>query len=240
MDHDSYDYSPALPALKRLKDLNIPVIPTTSKTIAEIEALDLPFDNAEKIAENGMVIFDGENTSAVDKSYLAILDFICALPGDLRHKITGFNDMSIDEVVKHTSLDPRNAELAKTRLGSEPFLWSGEQDEFSRIETLAHDAGFAIVRGGRFYHLMSANGGKDKAIKALLKGNNENAITIALGDGPNDADMLSIVDYGIKIPNASGHDFVVRRAKGKIIQSPHAGPSGWNYCVNALLDDLPL
>ena len=57
LDHSTYDYTPALPAVTRLAALGIPIIPVTSKTLAEIEALDLPFGDGPKVAENGMCGF---------------------------------------------------------------------------------------------------------------------------------------------------------------------------------------
>ena len=38
LDHDSYSFEPARPALARLRSAGVPVIPTTSKTLAEVSA----------------------------------------------------------------------------------------------------------------------------------------------------------------------------------------------------------
>jgi len=239
LDHQSYDYAPALPALERLHALKVPVITTTSKTLAELKSLNLPFGNVPQIAENGMVIFDGTNERALFKDYADIITFIQSLPGALRKDFLGFNDMDVDVVIQHTSLSKNNAGLAKERLGSEPFLWSGNDNGMEQLKKLTDDQGLAIIQGGRFYHLMSAKGSKSKAIEMLIS-DKENITTIALGDGPNDATMLASVDYGIKIPNASGHDFTIDHPKGKIIETAIAGPKGWNLSIQALLDQLRL
>ncbi|NCT41466.1 MAG: HAD-IIB family hydrolase [Alphaproteobacteria bacterium] len=243
LDHDSYDYSPALHALERLKTLNIPVIATTSKTLAEIDALNLPFVGQARIAENGTVVFDGYDHNAVGMDYGEIRQFLDSVPDAMRRHIVGFGDMHVEDVIEHTGLSEQQAVLAKDRLGSEPFLWGGDQAGFRALESRAQDAGLMIVQGGRFYHLMSACGGKDKAIHMLITQWKDaepdtNFITVALGDGPNDADMLASVDYGIKIPNASGHDFSISDARGKIIDAPKAGPEGWNLSMLALLERL--
>lgn len=55
LDHHSYDYTPALAAVQRLSRLGALLVPVTSKTMAEINALNLPLSPAVAIAENGMV-----------------------------------------------------------------------------------------------------------------------------------------------------------------------------------------
>lgn len=58
LDHHTYSFDAAKPALNALDEKNIPVIPTTSKTFAELQplrksiGLDGPF-----IIENGAAVF---------------------------------------------------------------------------------------------------------------------------------------------------------------------------------------
>lgn len=58
LDHHTYSFEPALPALNALKEKNIPLIICTSKTRAEIEKwrLELRTDHPF-ISENGGAIF---------------------------------------------------------------------------------------------------------------------------------------------------------------------------------------
>lgn len=242
LDHHSYEYTDALPAVRRLQSLGVPIIPVTSKTLLEIQKLSLPFGDTPQVAENGMVIADLNGQHDIDKSYAEILTFVTSLPEDIRANITGFNDMSVTDIALQTSLPQDKAKLAKDRLASEPFLWSGNNVKLEQLKKLAENADLAITRGGRFYHLMG-RGGKDQAILSLIaqyKKQNENIISIALGDGPNDATMLACVDYGIKIPNENGHDFEVHSPRGTILKAKASGPKGWNIAINTLLDDLPL
>ena len=39
LDHNTYSFSPALAAINKLKSLNIPIIPVTSKTLSELMTL---------------------------------------------------------------------------------------------------------------------------------------------------------------------------------------------------------
>ena len=58
LDHHTYDYSPAWPALHRLKKEHAPLILSTSKTAAEIIPFRLEIDNHDPfIVENGGGIF---------------------------------------------------------------------------------------------------------------------------------------------------------------------------------------
>lgn len=237
LDHKTYDYTPALPALKRLHAISSKVIPTTSKTLSELNCLKLPLGETPQIAENGMVVSDGGQHHAIGKNYQEIIAFITNLPIYIREHIKGFHDISIEEVISLTSLTKENAQRAKERLGSEPFLWSGGKEGMNELNHLASAQGLSITQGGRFYHLMGAKSGKADAVKSYLNGT-ENTISIALGDGPNDAGMLAAVNYGVKIPNGEGNSFDVINPEGDIIEAPLPGPEGWNAAINDLLDRL--
>ena len=244
LDHSTYSYDAALPALERLHNLKIPIIPVTSKTLDEIDDLDLPFGHTARIAENGMVIDMPDEEplhypSAVQ--YQDIINFIAVLPSPLRQALNGFHDMSVEDVMYHTGLPENKSVLAKARHASEPFLWSGSTEQMVELEILAQKNGLQITQGGRFYHLMGA-GGKDKAIITLLDhiASDDDTVSIALGDGPNDAAMLGCVDYGVKIPNPHGTEFEINNPKGKIIQAADQGPAGWNQAINLILDELGL
>ncbi len=252
LDHHSYDYSPAGKALDRLAALNIPVVPVTSKTMPEIEALNLPLGDVPRISENGVGLYlpagllpspdDLGGTRSMGASYPQLLEFLAEMPATLRQHIVGFSDMSVQQVVEATGLPEKGAKLAKKRTGSEPFLWSGNREAMADLKTRAKQAGLTITQGGRFYHLMS-EGGKDKAIEWLLerfqqKYSDDELISIALGDGPNDAKMLACVTFGVKIPNNHGHSFDIAAPRGDIIEAPKAGPEGWAAAIGNLLDDI--
>ncbi len=57
LDHDSYDWSPAKPALERLAAADIPVVLNSSKTAGEIQAVREQLGNtAPFIVENGAAV----------------------------------------------------------------------------------------------------------------------------------------------------------------------------------------
>jgi len=61
LDHDTYDWRPARPALEALGERDIPLVLVSSKTLAELEEyrgqLDLPHP---VVAENGAVLAKDE------------------------------------------------------------------------------------------------------------------------------------------------------------------------------------
>lgn len=241
LDHHNYSFDAAMPAYDRLMKNGASVFAVTSKTLAEIEDLALPFSNARfAIAENGMVVRDGDEVIPLGHSYQDILKFLNDdVPDSIREQVFGFSDMSVRNVVEATGLSEESAALAKSRDGSEPFLWRGGMEEMDALSALAQARGLTITQGGRFYHLMS-KGGKDRAIEWVRDRMSigGDIITVALGDGLNDAGMLACVDYGVKIPNDSGAEVEVIDPKGEIISARYSGPKGWNDSIQALLDDL--
>ena len=58
LDHDSYSFEPARPMLQALEDRGVPVVPTSSKTRAEIEQIRSELGNRHPfIVENGAAVF---------------------------------------------------------------------------------------------------------------------------------------------------------------------------------------
>ncbi len=254
LDHHSYDHRPALPALKRLKSLGIPVLPVTSKTLEEIRALPFDFGAVPLISENGMVTdipdgflprpYESAQTRYTGKTYEEILAFLEILPAEIRALIKGFADMSAREVSDITGLDFQSAVKARVRQASEPFLWSGDEEQFATFKRRADKSGLQITRGGRFFHLM-AQGGKVQAMAAMLDFIVRSfpgfyVISIALGDSENDKEMLASADYGVVIPNDDGSGLEITNARGHVIRAPKPGPEGWGAAILRLLDDFQL
>jgi len=236
LDHETYSFEPAKPALDRLKKMKIPVIAVTSKTYSELKILNLPLDNETCICENGMVVVQEGKIKTSHKTYEQIVEFIDGLEKNIRENILGFNDMSVEDVMECTNLSQTNARAAKSRDASEPFLWRGAEEDLRKLEKIAKEKGFNLTQGGRFYHLMG-RGNKSEAIKQVIGNQSKaNLTTVALGDGPNDAEMLGSVDYGIIISNQHGASLNVQNPIGEIIDSKYPGPEGRNQAITDLLD----
>jgi len=259
LDYETYSFELALPAIKALKDKNIPLIFCTSKTKAEIEEVKLQLDNTHPfIPENGGAIFVPKtyfsqkfNFSREDSNYFiielgtpyaklreAFKHIGILLPG----KLIGFGDLSAEEVAHLCSFSSEQAELAKQREYDEPFILEDKASE-AEIKERADNLNLQITHGGRFYHLTGQND-KGKAVlilkdmyKDICRGKSESLKTIALGDSFNDKSMLEVVDYPILIQKPDGNYDPSIKLDNLILASGY-GPSGWSDAVLKLLNKI--
>ena len=179
LDHDSYDWRAAQPALARLHATGIPLILNSSKTRPEIRALRQEMGNADPfIVENGAAVVipphifgnseeDVVNFGATRAQVLAVLERLRAEGARFR----GFEDMSVEELAAEAGLDVAAAGLAKQRVGTEPLLWQGTDEERAEFEAALAREGLRLVAGGRFLHAM---GVFDKADGARWRNSKRN------------------------------------------------------------------
>ena len=253
LNHHDYDFSPALPALERLKAEGIPVVMVTSKTRPEVLELrerlgiDDPF-----IVENGAAVLFPEGYRGFDLPEAETGGFRTLLLGrpyeEIRaffetvkkaYGLEGFGDMETLRVAELTGLSPEKAETARVREFTEPFICA-DPSVISDLEVEAARAGLKITRGGRFYHLIGQGQDKGRAVRKaveLFRANGWNRpVSIALGDGKNDEPMLETAEFPIQIPTPSGE--YVEIAVPLLRKASLPGPAGWNEQVLKVLDEL--
>lgn len=240
LDHDTYSYKAAMPAIERLRQQSIPLILTSSKTAAEIEPLreQLQLSAFPAIVENGAgILSQFEEPASNDAEYQALLIEIKRLGYD---QWQGFADWSVEEVSKLTGLSKTGAELAKNRWYSEPGKWLGSQADFNNFISALDKKGIVANQGGRFWAL-SYGGSKELAldkVKNLLTSQLGPVFTIALGDGANDIGMIRKADMGIVIPNPhhEGIRSLPEEKNGNVRRAVSVGPVGWNEEILKVLD----
>jgi len=233
LDHDTYAFDAALPALEALAQAGIPVSVVSSKTRAEIIPLVSQLNlTGPIIAENGAVIAfpDGTVDAAghIDDIRRALDD----LPEKLRDAIKGFGDMSISEISQLTRLDEAASALAAQREASEPFVWSGEG---TPDKDLFADKGFHIIRGGRFYHIIPRRDKADAIKRVTAQMGGPEAEIWALGDGPNDLTMLLAANRGALIYNPSLQVAAQLPETHALYLTKQAGPPGWAEAICTFL-----
>jgi len=250
LTHNDYSFHEADDTLTYIKSQKIPLIIATSKTYSEVVHLQEKLQiQSPFIVENGAGIFIPSDSIlatniTADESYIKISQAQSYLELRLffkqlqhRYAIKGFGDMTTEEVMELTSLDEGSAQNAMKRDFTEPFILEGEVDILALAKEV-YDEGLDVVKGGRFYHLISKNQDKARAMKHLTHLFEEHFCRrfkmIALGDSANDFTMLKEADIGILIPQVDGtyaaiNDESVRRA-------PFAGPKGWNAMLQEILD----
>ncbi|KAA1171326.1 HAD-IIB family hydrolase [Marinobacter salinexigens] len=246
LDHQDYSWQPALPALEKLRGAGIPLILNSSKTAEEIRKLREELGNTDPfIVENGAAVVipagtfgdAGETVVNFGASRSQVLDVLSRLR--VRGaRFRGFEDMSVAELAELTGLTPEQAELAKRRLGTEPLIWEGSEEERVEFEAGLAAENLRLVQGGRFFHAMGVFDKADGA-RFLLEKYQERygggpIIAIALGDSPNDQQLLESADIPVVIRGVNSDDVQLPSAK-HAMRSLKPGPEGWNECVLNLL-----
>jgi mannosyl-3-phosphoglycerate phosphatase len=243
LDKETYSWVPALPALRRCRELGVPVIAVTSKTREETRqvAADIGLDE-RFVFENGGGIWLGDEAGELalgqshDRLLVAFQRLAQRFPG-----MRGMSAMSVAEVAALTGLTPAAARMARQRRFSEPFVLDPGSVAAAReaeIAAAAVEMGLQVVRGGRFHHLMAAGQSKGVAVRRLVAEMIPPGAplppTAGLGDSPNDFSLLEAVD----------HPFLVRLAGGGVTPCPlpgvtvasRPGPAGWAAVVLPLLE----
>ena len=238
LDHETYDWRAALPALTRLKAMNAAVVLASSKTGPEIARLqnEMGLTQWPAIVENGAgLLGDG-----APPQYTALRASLDQIDPSLRQGFTGFGDMSPDEVAQCTGLAREDAERAKARAFSEPGLWSGADHARERFISSLAALGITAREGGRFLTLSFGTTKADQMAKVITRLSPRH--TIALGDAPNDIEMLEAADFGVIVANPHRTPLPPLHGEvgGRICRSELAGPLGWNTTVLQLLDRIDL
>ena len=253
----NYSFNEALPALELIKAESVPLVLCSSKTKIEIECIRKKLKNSHPfISENGGGIFVPKVYFKVQSSkfkYQIIEDdqyLVIKLGADytelrnalaeLREEgfnISGFGDMSIKEIVKLTGLKPADAKRARQRYFDEPFVFHAKSKDVANLKRRISAKGFNYTQG-EFFHIMgdSDKGRAVNIIKRLYAKKYSKIVTIALGDSPNDIEMLQNVDYPVIVQKKDGlyNREVIRKVK-RCIKADGIGPEGWNKAVIKLL-----
>ena len=243
LDHATYSFQDALPAIQTLKELDIPLVLASSKTAAEIVPLQSKLGMSHQLAivENGAGIHDPKQPCARDTGeYDRLRAALDTLPAALRSGFIGFGDMHDADVAAATGLSPAASALARQRRYSEPGLWTGTAEDHECFLQAMMEHGVHARQGGRFLTLSFGHTKADRAREIARRLAAE--VSIALGDAPNDIELLQTADYGIVIRNDHSPDvpLLAGEAEGRIRRTVMQGPRAWNTAVLDILRELGL
>lgn len=239
LDHSTYSWAPAQPALDRLAAQDVPVVLATSKTASETAHIQaqLGLSTYPAIVENGAGLtgLDLPEDEIAD-AYSSLRSALDTLPSELRAGYTGFGDMSVDDISRVTALPIKDAERAKARTFSEPGIWTGSNAGKQAFLAKLAEEGVVARSGGRFLTLSFGKTKMDRMAQVLAHLGARTSI--ALGDAPNDVEMLEAADHGVIVANPHHPPLPELRGEdsGRVIRTVQAGPAGWNEAVNAFLD----
>lgn len=249
LDAATYSMKAAEPALDLAREKNIPVVFVSSKTRAEIEIWRERLGNQHPfVVENGGGIYVPRNyfsfpitgslrgdyiVISLGKSYESVRTQFVQMRDRLKIAVRGFGDMTVDEVAALTGLEHNEAEQAKKRDFSEPFVFPGPPQEQFLQEIEAVKLRWTQ---GQFFHVMG-NHHKGKAVDMLRSLYNReygSCTSVGIGDSLNDLPFLLAVDKPVIVKKRSGkHD--ARVAIPGLLRTRGRGPEGWNEAVLELM-----
>jgi len=252
LDHNTYSVRAALPAIDLLIRRQLPIIPVSSKTEAEIRrwvwllTLEGPF-----IYENGCGIvvpvdcFGGKPTEAVDRdgewriSMGTDIDEVRRGLEELSETVgftyKSFDQMSADELSSLTGLAGEELDRCLDREYDVPFIIPGDHDP-DFIGRKAAEKGYHFTKGGRFYHLTGGchKGEAVRLLANLYRKERPEALFVGVGDSFNDLPMFQAVDLAFLVQKSDGtYDPLIPENAACRVRG--IGPSGWRAAVEKVM-----
>lgn len=238
LDHNTYSFKEALPALQLIRKRKIPLILSSSKTYDEMIVIRKELNNHDPfIYENGSGIYFEDNKVSLGTSHSEISNLLQDLKK--RFSFISFYDLGPEGIQKETGLDIYASERAYRREFTEPLIWKDSTQNLIIFKQLLQQNNLTAAQGGRFLTISSAKNKGDallwvkKRYESIAK---VKITTIGLGDSENDINMLDCADNAIIVrhpkklpPNINGH--------ASLIITDAIGPKGWNEAIINILDE---
>jgi|WetSurMetagenome_2_1015567.scaffolds.fasta_scaffold65013_2 mannosyl-3-phosphoglycerate phosphatase len=260
LDHDTYSFEPAAEAIGLLRERGIPIVICSSKTRAEIEALqatmgiDHPF-----VSENGGALFvprgyfpfqiaggrrDGRHDAfEFSPRYARIVATLRARARASGAGVVGFADLSGEQLAAVCGLTLAQARLAKRRDYDEPFtVVEGGATARGALFGALRAAGLTCTSGSRFDHVTGSHG-KGTAVRVArelyARASGRPVLTVGLGDGLNDVSMFREVDVPVLVGSHSVPG-VARLLRGISVArlTERRGPEGWADAIADIVGEL--
>ena len=245
LDH-SYNCDEAEPALSCLRELELPLVLNSSKTVAEIEdlAMHLGFYSPFVAENGGLFAIPNERTGdySVQLKGLPrkeILEVAYNLRSQMGYKFEGFADWSDQQLAVRSGLSITQSKLSRARLATEPISWNDTEPQRLKFADQLGVLGIRMLRGGRYWHLMGAPDKADGSASALeyyqKREPDIDWLVIALGDSANDTAMLEAADIAVVIPHVDGAHISPKAPR--VVHASFPASKGWNAAILLLLDE---
>ena len=253
LNHHDYRVEAALPMLKRLESLSIPVIFNTSKTFAELKDWVVLLKNKHPfIVENGSAIYIPEHyfSDKFQSEYLSDVKresgYLIIVTGIEIQSITQYVNKvtpdaidltrcSLQQAIDITGLTEVEAQAAQTRQFSVPLMFKDKIKQQLFTEQAKQD-GFGILKGGRFLHILGLcdKGQSMVKLKQLYESFYQKTYgLIVLGDSPNDQAMLAQADNPVIVKSPSSASIQLEHPS--LIYTRREAPEGWVEGVESAL-----
>lgn len=251
LDHHSYSFKPATAILAKLEAQGIPVIPITSKTMAELLPLRALLNNQHPfIVENGAAIFIPKNYFSMQPEMSSTFEDFWVIEnaqprqtwlqllhnnsdefsGEYQTFNSIYADQGIEGIAELTGLSSAMATLANRRQYSEPVHWTGTAVGKKLFVQKMQSLGATVLQGGRFLNI-GGNTDKGRALIQLQKlylqqAQQSSCETLAIGDSGNDVSMLEQASSALVIRSDNHLPPPLTRTTNSAI-STKIGPEGW-------------
>ncbi len=254
LSHETFAWDEARPGLDALRQRGVPLIFTSSKTRSELETWRARLGNTDPfISENGGALWlpstwtpmperaaavgGGLHRVEIGVPLARLRATLREISAELGVGLRGFGDMTRDEVEAASGLSGESLDHALAREYDEPFLpaalLSGGQK--ARLAQVARAHWLSVTRGGRFFHLTGPTS-KARAAQVLLEPFRGPGVILAVGDAPNDLEMLQLATYPIVVARSDGsHAPELARALPQARFTQGIGPAGFSEGVLATL-----
>jgi mannosyl-3-phosphoglycerate phosphatase len=259
LDENNHSFLESLPALRAVKERDIPVVFFSSKSRAEVEHIRKATQvNDPFIVESGHAILvpqgyfsfsiesstsrDGYVIVEIGEPYSKLVKIFRKLSKDFPElRVVGFSDLTVKELALECGLTLTEAQRAKEREYTEPFRFSNTSpDRAQAFLQRIKQTGLQFSIEGRYHHLQSNidKGMSVRFLNEMFSRADGPITTIGIGDSPSDAPMLSSVLMPIIIKRPSGiHDSKLRAQFSRARLSERIGPQGWADEVMRLLKE---
>ena len=259
LDQTTYSFEPAQPALHLIRQKDIPLVLTSSKTRAEIEFYRRRLENDHPfISENGGAVFiprdyfsfqfsydreiDGFFVLELGIFYSQIVEVLESVRKETGISIKGFSDLTEEEISSLCGLSFKETEFAKKREYDEPFMIEGGEKEIKIVREKIEEKGLNYAWGGKFHHILGKND-KGKAVK-ILKELYENhffsIFTIGIGDSLNDLPMLSVVGRPVFLKGGDDVSPEILSPIQNFTIINGTGPQAWNEVILSIVNELEI
>lgn len=253
-------WEPAAPAVHAVQRQNIPLVFCSSKTRAEQLAIQQmlgiqhPF-----IVENGSGVYfrpgyfrdpvpgarqagstygSGTELDVVELGIpiVRVRELLDDVRNEAGLRFQRFSDLSIDAIAEKAGLDMDAAARAAEREFSDTIEESLTDEEWDDFILALAERGLTCVEGERFTSVFSALTDKGRSVRLvteLLRREADPIVTIGIGDGSGDADLLAAVDrpFLVQKPDETWDPLEIDG-----LQRVHGiGPAGWRRVIEEVI-----
>jgi len=228
----------AADALAALAEASVPVCPITSKTAAELGPIMARLRLAGPAGfENGGGVRQRDGRMEILEGAVPLADLL-AIFAEVRRR-TGapartLLELDDRELGALTGLRGTELSAARCRQTTLPLVVDREWDDRLRA-ALPSAPGILLLRGNRFLHMQGQHTKATAARRIAERVGGPGGVMVALGDAPNDADLLEFAEIAVIVPGLAGPnpELLALVPRARVAAAAHG--RGWAAAVGALL-----